>query len=107
MWQILQVSGVGPAETLKVHNVQVVKDLPGVGAHLVDHPVVSARLPNKAAPMYLKPKTVWDLVLLSKTALQFLIFHTGLLTTNVRNIELIHWCTVIDMAFSGERRQRL
>nr|POF14899.1 dehydrogenase pate [Quercus suber] len=34
--QLLMVSGVGPAETLKAHNITVVKDLPGVGQNLHD-----------------------------------------------------------------------
>lgn len=40
--QILQLSGVGPADLLESLNIDVVHDLPGVGAHLQDH--VSASL---------------------------------------------------------------
>ncbi|KAF5367812.1 hypothetical protein D9757_010326 [Collybiopsis confluens] len=35
--QILLLSGVGPVDHLKQHNIPVMKDLPGVGAHLQDH----------------------------------------------------------------------
>ena len=35
--QLLQVSGVGPAEVLRVASVPIRHDLPGVGAHLQDH----------------------------------------------------------------------
>ncbi|KAI0594558.1 hypothetical protein F4775DRAFT_596094 [Biscogniauxia sp. FL1348] len=35
--QLLMVSGVGPAETLKKHNIPIVVDLPGVGQNLEDH----------------------------------------------------------------------
>ncbi|KAK9893997.1 GMC oxidoreductase [Cystobasidium minutum MCA 4210] len=35
--QILQLSGVGPAELLQSLDIEVVHDLPGVGAHLQDH----------------------------------------------------------------------
>ena len=35
--QILQLSGLGPAELLKQHGIQPVIDLPGVGANLQDH----------------------------------------------------------------------
>ncbi|QJF51929.1 GMC family oxidoreductase [Roseobacter ponti] len=35
--QILQLSGVGPAQLLKEHGIAVVKDLPGVGENLQDH----------------------------------------------------------------------
>ena len=35
--QILQLSGIGPGELLKQHGIDVVHDLPGVGANLQDH----------------------------------------------------------------------
>ena len=35
--QILQLSGVGPAEHLRAHDIDVVLDAPGVGANLQDH----------------------------------------------------------------------
>lgn len=38
---LLLLSGVGPAEELRRHEIDVVADLPGVGGNLQDHPVVS------------------------------------------------------------------
>ncbi len=35
---LLLLSGVGPCDHLKKHGIKVVKDLPGVGQHLKDHP---------------------------------------------------------------------
>jgi choline dehydrogenase len=35
--QILQLSGIGPAEWLAEHNIAVVRDTPGVGRNLQDH----------------------------------------------------------------------
>jgi choline dehydrogenase len=35
--QLLQLSGLGPAELLRAHGIPVVADLPGVGADLCDH----------------------------------------------------------------------
>lgn len=35
--QLLQLSGLGPAELLREHGIKVVADLPGVGADLNDH----------------------------------------------------------------------
>ncbi|OGB47161.1 MAG: choline dehydrogenase [Burkholderiales bacterium RIFCSPLOWO2_12_FULL_65_40] len=35
--QLLQLSGVGPAQLLRQHGIDVVHDLPGVGANLQDH----------------------------------------------------------------------
>ncbi|CAA9964047.1 GMC oxidoreductase [Pyrenophora teres f. maculata] len=49
--QILQLSGIGPKDELKRHNIKVVKDLPGVGKNLQDRyevPVM-AEAPTKLA----------------------------------------------------------
>ena len=35
--QLLQLSGIGPAPLLRAHGIEVVHDLPGVGANLQDH----------------------------------------------------------------------
>ena len=35
--QLLQLSGVGPAALLRKHGIDVVRDMPGVGANLQDH----------------------------------------------------------------------
>ncbi|WP_280421849.1 mycofactocin dehydrogenase MftG [Nocardia carnea] len=39
---LLMVSGIGPADELRKHNIDVVQDLPGVGMNLTDHPMASA-----------------------------------------------------------------
>ena len=47
--QLLMLSGVGPADHLSELGISVVRDLPGVGRNLRDHPLVyvdSALLPN-------------------------------------------------------------
>ncbi|KAH8435094.1 GMC family oxidoreductase [Aspergillus melleus] len=36
--QLLMVSGVGPADTLKEHEIEVIANLPGVGQNMWDHP---------------------------------------------------------------------
>jgi choline dehydrogenase len=52
--QVLQLSGVGPAELLGSHGIDVVADLPGVGENLQDHLEVyvqhGCRLPVSAQP---------------------------------------------------------
>lgn len=45
--QILKLSGVGPAEELQKHGMDVVHDLPGVGENLQDHPDVMIRCLDK------------------------------------------------------------
>lgn len=39
--QLLQVSGIGPAPHLRRHGIDVIVDLPGVGANLSDHPLAA------------------------------------------------------------------
>jgi choline dehydrogenase len=38
---ILMRSGIGPADDMQGHGIPVVTDLPGVGANLLDHPLIS------------------------------------------------------------------
>lgn len=51
--QLLMLSGVGPADHLREHGIEVLHDLPGVGAHLTDHPELSVawRSEDKFPPM--------------------------------------------------------
>lgn len=46
--QILMLSGIGPAAQLAFHDVPPLVDLPGVGEHLMDHPVVDVNLFEKS-----------------------------------------------------------
>jgi choline dehydrogenase len=50
--QLLMLSGIGPADMLRRHNIRVMKDLPGVGANLQDHPTVSVAMSNPGAESY-------------------------------------------------------
>ncbi|KDQ57074.1 aryl-alcohol oxidase [Jaapia argillacea MUCL 33604] len=84
--QILMVSGVGPAEELKRHSIEVVADLPGVGSHLVDHPVVDLLFRDKSGSSlnYLSnPKTLAHFARLFRNMAQFYIKGTGPLCSNV------------------------
>ena len=47
---ILARSGIGPAAELRALGIVPVVDLPGVGANLADHPLVSVDLPTRPAP---------------------------------------------------------
>ena len=48
--QILQLSGVGPADLLRQHGIDVVVDAPGVGANLQDHLQIRAVYKISGAP---------------------------------------------------------
>ncbi len=47
---ILARSGIGPAAELQALDIAPVLDLPGVGANLVDHPLISIDLPTRPSP---------------------------------------------------------
>lgn len=46
--QILKLSGVGPKAELEKHGIPVVKDLPGVGENMQDHPDIIIRCRDKS-----------------------------------------------------------
>lgn len=46
--QLLLLSGLGPADQLRTHGVDVVADLPGVGTNLQDHPIILASYATSA-----------------------------------------------------------
>jgi choline dehydrogenase len=43
--QLLMLSGIGPADHLREHGLDVIRDLPAVGANLQDHPLVLTTWP--------------------------------------------------------------
>ena len=45
--QILMLSGIGPANELKTHDIPLVYDLPGVGKNLQDHPILYPKYRSK------------------------------------------------------------
>lgn len=79
--QLLMCSGIGPADHLKSHGIDVVSDCPGVGENLQDHPaaVVSYNTPKKGVSVTSK------LRLFGMTnpfpILRWVFFKTGLLTS--------------------------
>ena len=78
--QLLQLSGLGPAEMLRERGVTVVRDMPSVGADLQDHFYV--RLAFRCT----RPITLNDIanspVKKVLAGLQYLLFHKGPLTSN-------------------------
>jgi choline dehydrogenase len=74
--QLLMLSGIGPAEHLRSHEIAVLADSPGVGANLSDHPVVTA--------MWHTPKArgLWEQAGRRNLA-RWQLLHSGPLTTNI------------------------
>ncbi|KAK0193858.1 hypothetical protein F5146DRAFT_1101707 [Armillaria mellea] len=83
--QILMLSGIGPSEELKKSDIPVVHELQGVGAHLMDHPVIDCNLKDKTntSPKYLKPTTLLDLVKYVSATVQYLVWRRGPVATNL------------------------
>ena len=82
--QLLQLSGVGPADLLREHGIAVVADLPGVGENLQDHYVI-------AITYRLKPGTVSVNELTRGTrflgeTLKYVFQRKGLLTLSAAHI---------------------
>lgn len=73
--QLLMLSGVGPAAELARQGIAVVRDAPGVGRDLVDHPLVCMHTRCS------RPVTLAQVETLANV-LRYLLFHRGPLTSN-------------------------
>ena len=76
---LLQLSGIGPTETLEKAGIEIRHDLPGVGENLQDHLEVYFQYECKQ-PISLNGKL--DLFNKSLISLEWLLFKTGLGSTN-------------------------
>ncbi|KAJ3521347.1 hypothetical protein NM688_g9027 [Phlebia brevispora] len=83
--QILMLSGVGPAVHLSDMGIPVVADLPGVGSHLKDHPVVDIAYMDKSKTslIYLRPTDFFMRLRFFGALLQYQFTKQGPFTTNV------------------------
>lgn len=52
------LSGVGPSQQLKDHSIDIIRDLPGVGAHLMDHVVIDGMPPPEISMAFLFTLTI-------------------------------------------------
>ncbi|CAN5208208.1 GMC family oxidoreductase N-terminal domain-containing protein [soil metagenome] len=73
--QILQLSGIGPAELSRSHGIAVVADLPGVGANLQDHLQIRAVYTIEGAPtLNVLASSLWGK---ARIGLQYLLSRSG------------------------------
>ena len=76
--QILQLSGIGPAELLEENGIDVQHDLAGVGENLHDHlQVRSVYKVNNTVTLNQRARTLWGKAAMG---LEYLLFKTGPLT---------------------------
>ncbi|KAG8682545.1 hypothetical protein FRC11_014731 [Ceratobasidium sp. 423] len=85
---ILMNSGIGPADELNKHSIHVIQDLPGVGDHLMDHPMLSVRFRTRPGESlnFLNEKinnTFSAKLKRSRAIAQYLLMKSGPLTTNI------------------------
>ncbi|MBF2759693.1 MAG: GMC family oxidoreductase [Ectothiorhodospiraceae bacterium AqS1] len=76
--KIMMLSGLGPADHLQSHGIDVVADLPGVGRNLKDHPDVSVVAKANGPYGYWRQDRGWNML---KNALEFRLFGRGRITT--------------------------
>ena len=79
--QLLMLSGIGPADHLREHGIEVVRDLPGVGANLHDHPdvVMVVNAPQVTDLFGLSLTGAWSML---KGIGEWRRSRSGMLTTN-------------------------
>ncbi len=82
--QLLQLSGVGPAELLRENGVAVLVDAPGVGENLQDHYVISATYRLKAGTVSVNELTKGSRFL--GETLKYVFQRKGLLTLSAAHI---------------------
>lgn len=76
--KVLMLSGLGPAEHLREHDIDVIQDLPGVGQNLKDHPDVSVVARANGPYGYWKQDKGWNMI---RNGLEFKLFGRGRITT--------------------------
>ncbi|TSD99664.1 FAD-binding protein [Skermania sp. ID1734] len=74
--QLLMLSGIGPADHLREHNIAVVVDNPNVGSHLMDHPMYLVNYETTAKGTLAGAENPVQL-------LNYVLRRRGLLTSNI------------------------
>lgn len=73
---VLKLSGLGPGAELQRFGIAVVRDLPGVGANLHDHPTAGVLVRTRSTDTYRSAESIGSL-------LRYLVFRRGLLASNI------------------------
>lgn len=79
------LSGIGPAPHLAEHGIPIQLDLPGVGQHLKDHPIVDTMWRIKTGSIeFTKPDTgIWNAIKTTTATLWWLLTGGGAMSSNV------------------------
>ncbi len=78
--KLLMLSGLGPASHLKQHDIEIMHDLPGVGANLNDHFGVDIVAELNGPHSLDHYDGTWGM---AKAGLQYLLFNSGPVTSNI------------------------
>lgn len=76
--KLLMLSGLGPADHLKQHGIEVVADMAGVGSNLIDHPEVPTTAVANGPYGYYRQGVGWRML---KNGIQFKLFGSGPVTS--------------------------
>ena len=78
--QLLMLSGIGPADHLREHGIDVSIDLPGVGQNLHDHPLISLKY---VCTKPVTPHNLTNPIVKLWTGAQWMFTGTGLAASNM------------------------
>jgi choline dehydrogenase-like flavoprotein len=76
--KVLMLSGIGPADQLRSHGIEINADLPGVGQNLIDHPEVPITATANGPYGYFKQGVGWRML---RNGIQFKLFGSGPVTS--------------------------
>jgi choline dehydrogenase len=82
--QLLQLSGIGPAELLRQHGIDVVVDALGVGGNLQDHYMISTQY--RLMPGTVSVNEMSRGLRMAREVLKYTVFRRGLLTMSAAHI---------------------
>jgi len=83
---LLMLSGIGPAEHLKSHGIEVLHDSPGVGRNLQEHPCAMLEF-NAARPVTFLNQLRWDRIALN--SLRWALTGKGPMATQVNSCNVV------------------